>query len=58
MNQGLHAGVRQKKYPTTSVFGSCGATVKIAEISGLYSIQMQGRDPRSLTVNEQYFSFS
>ena len=47
----------KKKYPTTSVLGSCVATVRTAEMSGLYSIQMQGRDPRSLTVNEQYFPF-
>ena len=56
-NQGLHAGVRQKN-TQPHVFGSCVATVKIAEISGLYSIQMQGRDPRSLTVVEQHFPVS
>ena len=47
----------KKKYATTSVLGSCVATVRTAVMSGLYSIQMQGRDPRSLTVNEQYFPF-
>ena len=47
----------KKKYPTTYVLGSCVGTVRTAEISGQYSIQMHGRDPRSLTVNEQYFPF-
>ena len=43
----------RSSHPTTFVLGSCVATVKIPGISGWYSKQVQGRDPRGLIANQQ-----
>jgi len=44
-------------YPTTCVLGSCVAIIETERTSGRYSEQMHGRNPHSLTADQQQLRF-